>query len=306
MTKRLKYHGAVVPLVTPFTAEGNLDEPALRRLVDSQIAGGVDGIFVLGTTGEGISVPRAARRQMVAQTVKLVNGRAVVFAGLGDISSADLTEANEFFRAGADAVVAHPPISEKIAPRDLLAWYKKLLDGIEGPLLLYNMPMTTDVSIPLEMVGHLLGHPRLAGIKDSENNPQRLEELLQRYGGKKDFSVFIGVGALMERGLKLGADGIVPSVGNLIPDVCHKLCAAAKKSDWAEAENYSTRMSTIAALYQKGRTLNESLSVLKAAMSCRGLCSPHVLQPLHPLTESQMEKLRLEMDRLHLLNGKGK
>jgi dihydrodipicolinate synthase/N-acetylneuraminate lyase len=304
MTKRLKYHGAVVPLVTPFTADGNLDEPALKRLIDSQIAGGVEGIFVLGTTGEGAHVPKSSRRQLVAQTVKHVAGRSVVFAGLGDVRSADLTEANEFLRSGADAVVAHPPISENVAPDDLAVWYKKLLDGVEGPLLLYNMPMTTKVSIPLDTVEKLLGHPRLAGIKDSENNPQRLEELLQRYSGKKDFSVFIGVGALMEKGLKLGADGIVPSVGNLIPDVCHKLCAAAKKADWAEAEAFSSQMNTIAALYQKGRTLNESLSVLKAAMSCRGLCSPHVLLPLHPLSEAQMEKLRHEMERLHLLNGK--
>jgi 4-hydroxy-tetrahydrodipicolinate synthase len=156
----------------------------------------------------------------------------------------------------------------------------------------------------LEAVEKLLGHPKLAGIKDSENNPQRMEELLLRYGGKKDFSVFVGVGALMEKGLRLGADGIVPSVGNLIPDICQKLCAAAKKADWAEAELLAGRMNAIAALYQKGRTLNESLSVLKAAMCCRGLCSAHVLLPLHALTESQMEKLRHEMERLHLLNGK--
>jgi 4-hydroxy-tetrahydrodipicolinate synthase len=250
-------------------------------------------------------VPKASRRQLVAQTVKHVNERAVVFAGLGDVRSADLTEANEFLRAGADAVVCHPPISEKVAPEDLAVWYKKLLDGIQGPFLLYNMPMTTNVSIPLDAVEKLLGHPRLAGIKDSENNPKRLEELLQRYGGKKDFSVFIGVGALMEKGLKLGADGIVPSVGNLIPEVCHNLCAAAKKANWTEAENFYSRMNTIAALYQKGRTLNESLSVLKAAMACQGLCSPHVLSPLHPVPEAQMEKLRNEMERLHLLNGNG-
>jgi dihydrodipicolinate synthase/N-acetylneuraminate lyase len=92
-------------------------------------------------------------------------------------------------------------------------------------------------------------------------------------------------------------------VGNLIPDVCQKFCAAAKKADWTEAAVFSARMNAIAALYQKGRTLNESLSVLKAAMSCRGLCSPHVLQPLRPLTEAQIEKLRHEMQRLHLLNG---
>jgi 4-hydroxy-tetrahydrodipicolinate synthase len=304
MTKKLKYHGAVVPMVTPFTTEGSLDEEALRRLIETQVAGGVDGIFVLGTTGEGAHVPRASRRRLVEQTVKHVNRRAVVFAGLGDVRAADLSEANEFLRAGADVVVAHPPISDKVSEPEIQGWYQRLLDHVQGPLMLYNMPMTTKVSIPLDVVEKLLGHPRLAGIKDSENNSQRLEELLQRFGGKTDFSVFVGVGALMEKGLRLGADGIVPSVGNLIPEVCHQFCAAAKKVDWAEAENLSVRMNAIAALYQKGRTLNESLSVLKAAMSCRGLCSPHVLLPLHPLTEPQMEKLRSEMERLHLLNGK--
>jgi 4-hydroxy-tetrahydrodipicolinate synthase len=303
MTQRLKYQGAVVPLVTPFTANGELDETALLRVVDAQVAGGVDGVFVLGTTGEGAHVPRDSRRRLVSQTVRHVNHRALVFAGLGDIRNTDLSEANEFFEAGVDAVVAHPPISEKITVQDLRSWYQKVLEHVRGPLVLYNMPMTTNISIPLEVVEAFLGHPRVAGIKDSENNPDRLEELLQRCGGKTDFSVFVGVGALMEKGLKLGADGIVPSVGNLIPEVCHKFCAAAKKADWSEAAIFSARMNTIAALYQKGRTLNESLSVLKAAMSCRGLCAPHVLQPLRPLTETQIEKLRHEMERLHLLNG---
>src|SRR5437868_9519302 len=124
MTKRLKYHGAVVPLVTPFTTNGELDVPALHRLVDSQVDGGVEGIFVLGTTGEGAHVPGGSRRRLVAETVKRVDGRAVIFAGLGDIRSADVTEANEFFRAGADVVVAHPPISEKLSPAELQGWYR--------------------------------------------------------------------------------------------------------------------------------------------------------------------------------------
>lgn len=291
-------------MVTPFATDGSLDEVALNRLIDTQIDGGVEGIFVLGTTGEGAHVPRDSRRQLVTQTVRRVNRRAVVFAGLGDIRDGDFSEANEFLQVGADAVVAHPPISKKLAERDLQGWYEHLLDRVQGSVVLYNMPMTTKVSIPLDAVEKLIGHPRVAGIKDSENNAARLEDLLRRYGGKKDFSVFVGVGALMEKGLKLGADGIVPSVGNLIPDVCHQFCAAAKRADWTQAGNLSLRMNTIAALYQKGRTLNESLSVLKAAMSCRGLCSPHVLSPLHPLTEGQVEKLRHEMERLHLLNGK--
>lgn len=298
-----KYHGAVVPLVTPFAAGGAVDEAALARLVNLQLAGGVAGIFVLGTTGEGANVPRESRRRLVAQTVQLVNKRAVVFAGLGDIRLTDLAEANEFFHAGANAVVAHPPVSGKIPAEGLYEWYRSLLDRLEGPMLLYNMPATTGVSIPLDAVGRLLGHPRLAGIKDSENNPARHEELLRRFGGQKGFSVFIGVGALMQKGLRLGADGIVPSVGNLIPEVCRQLCAAAQKSDWNEVENLSAHMNAVAALYQKGRNLNESLSALKAAMHLRGLCAPQVLPPLRKVSETELEKIRRQMTELHLLNG---
>lgn len=302
MKKGLKYRGAVVPLVTPFSSGGALDETALARLVDLQVAGGVAGIFVLGTTGEGAHVPRETRHRLVAQTVKFVNHRAVVFAGLGDVRGGDASEGNEFLHAGADAVVAHPPVSEKVPPEKLGAWYRTLLDRLEGTLLLYNMPTTTGVSIPLDAVAELLGHPKLAGIKDSENNPKRHEELLQRFGGKTDFSVFIGVGALMNKGLRLGADGIVPSVGNLIPEVCQQLCAAAEKADWAGADTRSARMNAVAALYQKGRNLNESLSALKAAMHLRGLCAPQVLPPLRKVSEAELEKIRRHMIELHLLN----
>ena len=304
MKNGLKYHGAVVPMVTPFTPQGALDTAALDRLVDLLIAGGVEGIFVLGTTGEGAFVPRAVRSQLMRQTVARANKRTKIFAGLGDIRHSDVTEANEFFYAGADAVVAHPPIAEKIPAEQLQGWYENLLNKLEGPLLLYNMPMTTGVSIPLDAVENLLGHPKFAGIKDSENNPARLEETMKRFGGKKDFAVFVGVGALMEKGLKLGADGIVPSVGNLIPGVCQQLCDAAQNGNWSDAENLYSRMSAVAAVYQKGRTLNESLAALKAAVSCRGLCAPDVLPPLLSLPKNEVEKIRSEMAALHLLNGK--
>lgn len=297
-----KHHGVVVPMVTPVSPDGRLDEPAVNQLVEFLVAGGVDGIFVMGTTGEGSSIPRIYRRRLVEQVVIRAGGRVKVYAGIGDAHPAEAAAGNDYLRAGVDALVSRQPVA--MPPEQLLPWYRALLDGLEGPLLLYNMPLTTKVSIPLDVIEPLLGHPRLAGIKDSENHAPRMEELLKRFGGRPDFSVFIGVGALMERGLKLGADGIVPSVGNLIPDVCHGLCAAARRDSWPEAENCYSRMSAVSALYQKGRTLNESLSVLKAAMSCRGLCSPHVLPPLKPLSEPQFEKLRHEMERLHLLNGK--
>jgi dihydrodipicolinate synthase/N-acetylneuraminate lyase len=301
MKTGLKHSGVVVPMITPVMEDGRLDEPAVDRLVDSLLAGGVDGIFVMGTTGEGTAIPRAHRRRLVERTAARVNGRARVFAGIGDAHPEEIIAGNDYLQAGVDAVVSRPPVS--IPAGDVRPWFQALLDGLDGPLLLYNMPMTTKVSIPLDAVETLAEHPRLAGIKDSENNPKRLEELLRRFGGKPDFAVFVGVGALMESGLRLGADGIVPSVGNLIPDVCRDLWVTARSGDWSGARASYSRMNAVAALYQNGRTLNESLSVLKGALHLRGLCAPHVLPPLKPLTALQLEKLRSEMERLQLLNG---
>ncbi len=298
-----KYHGTVVPVVTPFTVTGTVDAAALERVVDAQIAGGVEGIFVLGTTGEGAHIPRAYRRQLVELVVQRAasHPRVKVFAGLGDVRRGEPAEALDFFQAGVDAVVAHPPIAERVPVEQLHAWYAWLLDLVPGPLLLYNMPLTTGLSIPLDTVASLLGHPRLAGIKDSENNPQRLAELLQRFGGKPDFAVFVGVGALMAAGLKLGADGIVPSVGNLIPEICQQMCAAAKRGDWIRTESLYARMNAVSALYQKGRNLNESLAALKAAMHCRGVCEPQVLPPLRIVSPAERETIRYQMQELQLL-----
>ena len=302
MIQAKKYSGTVVPVVTPFTATGTVDEPALARLVEAQVAGGVEGIFVLGTTGEGMHIPRDYRLRLVELVVRAAAGRTRVFAGLGDVRRDEPAEADGFFEAGVDAVVAHPPIAERVPADQLQAWYGALLDSVPGPLLLYNMPMTTGVSIPLDTVEQLLGHPRLAGIKDSENNSKRLAELMRRFGGKPDFAVFVGVGALMEAGLKLGADGIVPSVGNLIPEICQQMCSAAHNGDWLRAEQLYGRMNAVSALYQKGRNLNESLAALKAALHCRGVCGPAVLPPLRKVSAAELEKIRGQMQELRLLS----
>ncbi len=298
---KLKHQGVVVPMITPVTREGMLDEPAVDRVVDFLLAGGVDGIFVLGTTGEGSAIPTKHRRRLVECVVARVQTRTRVYAGIGDAHPEEIQTGNDFLASGVDALVSRPPVNQPLD--EMQAWYEQILNGIEGPLVLYNMPMTTKVSIPLDVVAHLLGHPRLAGIKDSENNPQRIEELLKRFGRRPEFSVFIGVGALMEMGCQLGADGIVPSVGNLVPAVCGRFHQAAGQADWAAAARHFAEMNGVAALYQKGRNLNESLSALKAAMHCRGLCSAHVLPPLRKVSDAELEEIRLQMRELHLLNG---
>jgi dihydrodipicolinate synthase/N-acetylneuraminate lyase len=297
-----KYSGVVVPMVTPITLDGRLDEPSVDRLVEFLLAAGVDGIFIMGTTGEGDAIPCDSRQRLVELTVACARNRTKIFAGLGGTESEEIKAGNDYFRTGVHAVVSRPPA--KTSSDAMLLRYRALLAGLDGPLLLYNMPLTANVSIPLDLIDKLIGHPKLVGIKDSENDQVRHEELLKRFGGRKDFSVFIGVGALMEKGLRLGADGIVPSAGNLIPGVCKIFCDAARGKNWDVTNNCFAQMNAAAALYQKGRTLNESLAALKAAAHWLGLCSPAVLPPLKSLSEREQNDLREEMARLHILNGK--
>jgi dihydrodipicolinate synthase/N-acetylneuraminate lyase len=299
MSAKSKIRGVVVPMVTPVMPGGELDEPAVDRLVDYLIAGGVDGIFVVGTTGEGASVRPELRHKLVERTANRAGGRTMVYAGLGNGNPGMAKVANEFLQAGADVIVCRPPTSHPMG--QIAELYQTLLDDLKGPLVIYNIPQIANVSISLDVVEQLIGHPRLAGIKDSENNPARLEELIRRFGGRPKFSIFIGVGALMAKGMRWGADGIVPSVGNLIPGDCRAMCAAARAKDWEEMERNAARMNSVAAVYQKGRTLGESLAALKAALSCIGLCTLNVLPPLQMMPENEMATVREQLMALNLI-----
>jgi len=301
MNKTTKHSGVVVPLVTPVTQNGQLDLAALDRLIELQIAGGVDGLLLLGTTGEGPCVPRTLRRPFIERAIATARQRLRIYVNISENSLADsLAEARGFFSLGADAIAALPPFYFPPRPAELTAWFRALLDASPGPVLLYNIPMTTRVSIPLEVIGELIGHPRFVGLKDSENDAQRHAELLRRFGGRADFSLFCGVGALIAQDMKSGMDGIVPSVGNLIPDVCHILCAAAQRGDSTAAAQHADRMNTVAALYQKGRTLAESLAAIKGLLHLRGLCSPAVFPPLLPLAPDEHEALHGQAAKLNL------
>ena len=297
----MKHGGVVVPLVTPATASGELDLPAFDCLVESQIAAGVQGLLILGTTGEGPCVPRALRRPLVERAVATARKRIRIYANVADNALTDaVASMDDYFQAGADAVAVLSPFYYPAQPGELTAWFRALLDAAGGPVVIYNIPATTHLSIPLEVIGALVDHPRLVGLKDSENDPKRHEELLRRFGGRSDFSIFIGVGALMAQGLKSGADGIVPSVGNLIPKDCQEQVEAARRQDWAAVDASAVRQAEVAAVYQKGRTLAQSLAALKGLLHHRGLCSPHVFPPLLPMSWAELDTLDGELAKLKL------
>jgi 4-hydroxy-tetrahydrodipicolinate synthase len=289
-------------MVSPATPSGDLDEAAAHRLIDWLVEGGVDGVFVLGTTGEAASLPMRARRQLARLAAERVAGRCLVYAGIGgNCLEESIAAGRECLAQGADAVVAHLPAYFPLAPAEMVQYYRMLADRLEGPLVIYNMPPTTHMSIPLDALEELSGHPNIVGLKDSENDLGRLKNVLAAFRSRSDFAVFIGPSVHAVETLAAGADGVVPSSGNLVPDLWRRLYGHARAERQAEAATLQQRLNAIAHVYQAARSLGQSMAGLKVALEAKGLCGPTVLPPLRTLEAAERARIRNELASLGLL-----
>ncbi|HEY0863943.1 MAG TPA: dihydrodipicolinate synthase family protein [Lacunisphaera sp.] len=284
---------AIVPLMTPVTAGGQLDESALARLVNHIIDGGCQGLMVCGTTGEFASMSVAQRGRTVQLALAAARGRALVFGGIGDTSLENaLALSQAFLAAGVDAVVANLPSYYPLTAEMMERYFTQLADGVGGPLYLYNIPQTTRLSIPLDVIERLSRHPRIAGIKDSEPDTARQEQLCRMFAGRPDFSVFCGTVPFTAKAMRAGADGFVPSGGNLAPRAARDLMDQLVGGDLAAGDAAQLRIDAINAIYQKGRTITQSLAALKGALELAGLCGRHMLSPNLPVTDAELEAMR--------------
>lgn len=294
---------SIVPLLTPATAEGSIDEPAFERLIEHVLAGGCQGLMVCGTTGESASLAIEDRIRLVRRAVSSVRGRGVVFGGIGDTSPAhSLRLAHEFFAAGADAVVANLPSYYPLTPEMMEGCFAGLADKIAAPVYMYNIPQTTKQSIPLEIVERLSHHPHIAGIKDSEPDGARQERLGRMFADRPDFSVFCGSIAFTSRAMRAGADGFIPGAGNFVPSLTAELMQSLVAGDTAGADALQARIDAVNATYQKGRTISQLFCALKAILEIYGLAGRHMFPPLLPATDEEVEQIRGQLRGLGLVS----
>lgn len=300
---RADLHGySIVPLLTPATPQGDLDEQAVTRIVEHVVAGGCQGMIVCGTTGEFASMPVEMRVRMMNRVAAANRGRAVLFGGTGDTSPVhSLALADAFFQEGADAVVLNLPSYYPLTPEMMEQYFLRLADGIEGPIYLYNIPQTTRQSIPLDVVERLSQHPRIAGIKDSEPDRGRQVALARMFAGRPDFAVFCGSVALASHAFVAGADGFVPGAGNFVPALTRRLMDDLVAGDAESAEATQARIDTINAVYQKGRLISQVFAALKAIMELHELCGRHVFSPLLSASDAEVEVIRGQLVELGLI-----
>jgi 4-hydroxy-tetrahydrodipicolinate synthase len=226
-----------------------------------------------------------------------------VYAGIADNCAANAISAGRrYLESGVDAVVALLPSYYPLNAFEMRDYFRLLADEIHGSIVLYNIPPTTHMSIPVEIVEDLSHIPNITGFKDSENDLGRIQKVAERLCGRPDFSVFMGVAAHTVRALKMGFDGSVPSSGNLVPGLWRDLYQAARHEDWESAEALQARLDELGVLLQGSRSLGQSLAALKAAMHGLDLCEPHMLPPLQALPAGERETLTAELST-HVFTG---
>jgi dihydrodipicolinate synthase/N-acetylneuraminate lyase len=282
MTK--KYKGVVIPAVTPLTSEHALDHEAVERLLAFFRSNHVLP-FILGTTGESASLPASVKYEYIQTATRAKQAGDVLYAG---ISSNNLQEsvgmARTCFDAGVDVVVATLPSYYALSPYQMTTYFEQLAEQVKGPLMIYNIPATTHMSIPLDVIDTLSHHENIVGVKDSERSDERLKASLELWAKRSDFSYFLGWAARSAEALLNGGDGIIPSTGNFEPKLYADLY---QKPD----QQLQQRSDVLGNVYQQGKLLGESLWALKVIMKQKGLCDTFMMPPLQQLSAEEEQKI---------------
>lgn len=296
--------GIVPPMVTPLSARDALDVPGLERLIEHILAGGVSGLFILGTTGEGPSLGYALRRELIQRTCRQVNGRVPVLVGITDtafIESVNLARWSA--DSGADAVVLAPPYYLPEAQPELQEYLDHLVPELPLPLFLYNMPSLTKVSFELETVRRAMDNPRIIGLKDSSGNMTYFHRAVGLLARRPDWTILIGPEEMLPDAVIAGGHGGVNGGANFHPSLYVALYAAAVAGDVPRIRRIHAEVMRISdQLYHVGRHPSAIIKGIKCALSLLGVCDDFMAEPFHRFREPERQRVRVLLSELNLNN----
>jgi 4-hydroxy-tetrahydrodipicolinate synthase len=284
-SRRPALRGALTALVTPFAADGALDEAAFRRLVRWQILAGIDGLVPCGTTGESPTLSEAERDRLIAITVETAaerpsRSRVAVVAGTGtNDTAATIRATRRAAELGADAALVVAPYYNRPDQRMLAAHYRAVADDGDLPVVVYNVPSRTGTNVEADTFLRLAEHPRIVATKEASGNLEQIARICRER--PTDVAVLAGDDAWTLPVLALGGDGVVSVASNEIPGEMSSLCSAALAGDWDTARRHHDRWLPLFLANFRG---GPNPAPVKAALAMMGLLESDMLRaPLLPL-----------------------
>jgi 4-hydroxy-tetrahydrodipicolinate synthase len=289
--------GCATALVTPFTADGGVDEKRLRALIEYQIAGGVRVLVPCGTTGESVTMSDDENRLVIRTTVELARGRARVIAGTGSNSTAISIQRSENARAlGVDGVLTVAPYYNKPTQDGLYAHFRAIAEAVNGlPVVIYNVPGRTSSNISAETTLRLARDvENIAAVKEASGNLSQIMEILR--SRPEGFRVISGDDALTLAMIALGADGLISVASNEAPALMSQLNDLALAGKWDEARALHYRLLPL----MEANFIESSPGPVKAALALMGLIEENLRLPLVPVGEKTRARMREVLAELGL------
>jgi len=299
---KTKLCGIVPPLVTPLLDNNTLDVAGLERLINHVVAGGVHGIFILGTTGEAQSLSFNLRVEMIKETSRILNKRLPLLVGISDTSIADSVRlAHTAYVVGADAVVSAPPYYYATAQPELAEFYETLIPQLKLPIYLYNMPTHTKVSFAPATIKRIAQNEKVIGFKDSSANGTYLQAVMYEMRDREDFAIFVGPEEMMAEAVLMGASGGVNGGANIFPELYVELYNAAVAGDIEKVRTLQkTVMQISSTIYTAGCYGSSYLKGVKCALSIKGICSPFLAAPFNQFGNEQELLIKQAINDLKL------
>jgi 4-hydroxy-tetrahydrodipicolinate synthase len=306
---KLPLTGIIPPMITPLRGRDELDVAGLERLIEHILAGGVSGLFILGTTGEGPGLSYRLRSELIHRTCKQVNRRAPILVGITDTSFVEsVNVARSASESGADALVVAPPYYLPEAQPELQEYLDHLVPELPLPLYIYNMPALTKVHFELETVRRAMDEPRIIGLKDSSGDLNYFKSAAEMIRQRPDWSLLIGPEEKLFESLQLGGNGGVSGGANLFPKLYVKVVEAHRAGNLAEAEELQRQIQRVSdSFYRIGKYSSSIIKGIKCAASCLGLCDDFMAEPFRrfrsaelELVKSRLKQIEAEVSNLNL------
>jgi 4-hydroxy-tetrahydrodipicolinate synthase len=290
------FAGAGTALVTPFTPAGDLDEPALRRLVRRQIEARIDVLVPCGTTGESATMTSAEQERVVAITVEEAGGRVPVLAGAGSNDTRVAIERSRVMAGlGADGILSVGPYYNKPTPEGFFRHFSAIADASPKPVVVYNVPGRTGSNIETKTLLRIAEHDNIVAVKEASGNLGQVMDILR--DRPQRFLVLSGDDAYTLAFMALGGEGVISVAANQIPGPMRDLTAACASGDWPEARRIHYRYLRLMNL----NFIESNPAPVKASLALMGLCTEAFRLPLCPPTDATREILRAELRELGLL-----
>lgn len=288
------FTGSSVAIVTPMHADGSVHYAKLTELIELQIAAGTAAITICGTTGESATLTDHERIAVISHCVRTVNGRIPVIAGTGSNQTAHtLRLSQEAKKAGADGLLLVTPYYNKCSATGLIRHYLSVADSVELPIIVYNVPSRTGVSMNAEIYRQLSRHPLINGVKEASGSTDLVLRTLDACGD--ELNIWSGNDGQIVPIMALGGKGVISVLANLCPEVTADLTAACLRGDYETAASMQKHyMALIDALFCEVNPIP-----VKTAMNLMGLGVGPLRMPLCQLDDEKKEQL---MSALHQKN----